>query len=178
MAGCPEVPGFSPTTCPTIPLPSSPPRTEVLSHSWREGSAEEDLKPLPSPRRPGREEGGERRPGRVAYISIRAQMLADELNIQPEVSPLPHCLNVVFKISQPLSSSPFPLSFISVFISTTKIPSNFFFSLSPSNAPLFQMLIISSCKRLRSGSRLFDLWPVICFHLSAFKCYFRFTLTY
>lgn len=46
------------------------------------------------------------------------------------------------------------------------------------NALHFQMLIIRSTKRLRSGSRLFDLCPVIYFHLSAFKCYFRFTLTY
>lgn len=42
----------------------------------------------------------------------------------------------------------------------------------------FQMLIIRSTKRLRSGYRLFDLCPVIYFHLSAFKCYFGFTLTY
>lgn len=46
------------------------------------------------------------------------------------------------------------------------------------NALHFQMLIICSTKRLRRGSGLFDLCPAIYFHLSAFKCYFRFTLTY
>lgn len=113
------------------PLPSSPPRTEVLSHSWREGSAEEDLKPLSSPRRPGREEGGERK---TRERGVHQHQSADAgwwAKYTPAVSPLPHCLNVVFNISQPLSSSPFPLSFISVFISTTKIPSNFFFPSLP-----------------------------------------------
>lgn len=66
----------------------------------------------------------------------------------------------------------------SLFICSTAIPFCSPPSSSFTNALHFQMLIICSTKRLRSGSRLFDLWPVIYFHLPAFKCYFGFTLTY
>lgn len=80
--------------------------------------------------------------------------------------------------SQIIFIPPLPLSLTSLFICTTAIlfcspPSS-----SLTNALRFQMLIICTTKRLRSGSRLFDLWPVIYFHLPAFKCYFGFTLTY
>lgn len=81
-------------------------------------------------------------------------------------------------ISWIISILPFPLSLSSLFIYTTEIPSRAPHPLLSLILLHFQMLIIHNTQRLRSGSRLFDLCPVIYFHLPAFKCYFRFTLTY
>ena len=95
------VTGSSPSMSPT-PLPS-PSRTEVCLTAGGKGMPRRRTG-NPSPPLEGQERrteaGRKAREGGVPQHP--AQKLADELKIQPAVSPLPHCLNVVFKISQPL----------------------------------------------------------------------------